>query len=120
MTDLVAKEHHLQIEVVEETPTAEILNGLFPFIPVRHIQQTSLSERMHKGTMSQIVKHTVLRESGKVGTLIFQLLSQFACRGTVNHARCCFQVLNEMFAGKSVNQISVFILIPPYIVRREE
>jgi len=52
MTDLVAKEHHLQIEVVEETPTAEILNGLFPFIPVRHIQQTSLSERMHKGSVS--------------------------------------------------------------------
>ena len=69
MTDLFTKEHHLQIEVVEE--------------------------------------------SGKVGTLIFESLSQFASRGTVNHARCCFQVLNEMFAGKSVNQISVFILIPP-------
>ena len=113
MTDLVTPYLHLQIKVVEQAPATETFDRPFPFHTVGGIEQTGLTEGMHKGTVRQIVEDTILRQTRKLGTFLLQLLGQFLRLGTVYLTRSSLQVVDIRFQGIVVSLVvfaELFIL----------
>ena len=61
---------------------------------MRHVEHHRLEEGYHIGTERKVLVHTVLRETGKLGTFLHQFLGQIARLPTLHHPTCLVQPLD--------------------------
>ena len=91
--DATLKESHLAIQVILLTPADEILYLRLPSEPVSHVKQARLKITYHIATEGEILVNTVLRQTGKLGILILQLLGKLKSLRTIHQTACLAEIL---------------------------
>ena len=87
------KENHLAPQVVALAPSDELFYFGFPFAAVCHVQHASLEEGYYVATEGEILEHSVLRHTRKVGVLFLQLFCQGKSLSAVYPTRRLAQIL---------------------------
>ena len=77
--DVGTEEHHLAPHIVPQRPDYKVLDALFPLLTVGHVENTGFQPRDDTRPVRQVPVGLILRQPGKLGTLLLQLLGQFEC-----------------------------------------